>query len=62
MPVFSSESAGNGSQWDKSEPFIKMPRVDVAFHDRIELQYSEAQTPAGFHAMLHQLFADMLTA
>ena len=34
-----------------------MPRMDIAFHDGIELQDLEAQ-PAGFlHAVLHQLFS-----
>ena len=36
-----------------------MPRMDVAFHDRIKLKHPKAQLPAFFHAIHDQLFTDV---
>ena len=62
MPIFHAKSAGNRSKLDKPQTFIKMPCVDIAFHDGIELQYAEPQLPAFHQAVQHQLLSNMLPA
>ena len=62
MPVLHSKTFRNGSELDKSEAFVQVSRVRVAFDDGIELQYSEAVLFSLFETVLHQLFADVLAS
>ena len=60
MPVLHSKTFRNGSELDKSEAFVQVPRVRVAVDDSIKLQDSEAELFSLFETVLHQLFADVL--
>ena len=62
MPVLHSKTFRNGSELDKSEAFVQVPRMRVAFDDGIVLQYSEAVLVSLFETVLHQLFADVLAS
>ena len=60
MSVLHSETFRDGSELDKPEAFVQVPRMRVAFDDGIELQNSEAMLFSLFKTVLHQLFADVL--
>ena len=60
MPVFHSKTFRDGSELDKSEAFVQVPRVRVGFDDGIELQYPEAALFSLFETVFHEHFADVL--
>ena len=62
MTVFHAESSGNSAKLGKSQPFIKVPRMCIAFHDSIKLKHPEAQFPAYVQTIQHQFFTYMLSA
>ena len=60
MPVLHSKTFRNGSELDKSEAFVQVPRMRVAFDDGIELQDSEAMFFSLLETVLYEHFADVL--
>ena len=62
MSVFHPETTGDRAELHETKPFIKMPGMDVALHDGIELEDTEAELLCFLQTISHQLFADMLSA
>ena len=62
MSVLHSETFRDGSELDKPEAFVQVPRVRVAFDDGIELQDSEAVLFSLFETVFHEHFADVLAS
>ncbi len=61
-PFFIQKSSRNDAKLLEAKLFIQMKRGMVAFDDSIELQDAVAEGFCRFHAVLHQLFTDMLSA
>ena len=61
MPVLHTETACDRTKLGESEPFVKMPRMDIAFYNRIELQDPEAQFFAFIQAIFNEHLTDMLS-
>lgn len=62
MTILHKETAGDGAELCESEPLIKMAGVDVAFNDSVELQHLKAMGIRFMKAVLHKLFADVLSS
>ena len=59
LPVFQSESAGYRSKLNKAAALIKVPCVDIALDDRIELQYAETAFFRARQAVHDEFFTDV---
>ena len=62
MAVFHQKAAGNCAELHKPESFVKMAGMGIAFNDGIELKNAEAVNICLVQAVLHQLFADVLSS
>ena len=62
MSVLHSESAGNCPKLFEAKAFVKMSCVYVGFHDSIELQNSETQSPPLFQTIKDKLLTYMLSS
>ena len=62
MAVFHSKPFRDGAELDKSETFVQVARMSVAFDNGIELQDSKSVLFSLFKAVLHEHFADMLAS
>lgn len=62
MAVFHSKPFRDGAEQDKSETFVQVARMSVAFDNGIELQDSKSVLFSLFKAVLHEHFADMLAS
>ena len=68
MSVLHSETFRDGSELDKPEAFVQVPRMRVTFDDGVELQYPEAvlfslfETVLYEHSMTLLLMAHLLSA
>ena len=62
MPVFHPETAGDRAELYETEPFVQMACMDVALHNGVELEDTEAEFFCLLQAIRHQFFTDMLPA
>ena len=62
VTVLHAEAPRDRTELSKAQPFIEMPRVDIALHDGVELQDPKAQLSALLQAVQHQPLADVETA
>ena len=56
------EAAPDRPELRKSEPFIQMPRMNIAFYNGIELHNPKSEPLSLQKTVGHQLFADMPAA
>ena len=60
MSVLHPEPFGNGAELHKSETFVQVSRMRIAFDDGVELQDSKSVFFSLFETVLHKHFADVL--
>ena len=60
MPVFHSESSGDGPQLLESQPLIKVPCMDIGLDHGIELQQPEPELLSLCKAVQDELFPYLL--
>jgi len=59
MPVLHPEPSGNDTKLNETKPFIKMPGMDVALHNSVELENTEPKLLRLLQAIQHQFFTDI---
>jgi hypothetical protein len=62
MAIVHPETARDSAELHETEPLIQMPRMDVAFHNGVELQNAESEQLSLQQTVRDQLFADVLSA
>ena len=62
MPILHPKAARDCPKLNKTKTFIKMPRMDIALYNRIELKHMKTQDLCGFQAVQYQLFTNVLSS
>ena len=62
MAVFHSETLRNCAQLNKSQPFVKMAGVNIAFYNGVELKYAVTAFFCLQEAVFYEKFADVLSS
>ena len=61
MPILHAKASRNGAELRKSQPFIQMSSMEIAFYDSIELKHSKSQLFSFLKTIQYQLFSNMLS-